>query len=54
MHKNNHENNNILFGRLEGLRITKRGFLLEEFNFCTHPYSNTSVDRAGTPNPSSK
>ncbi len=28
--------------------------VLEEFDFCTRPYSNASVDRAGTPNPSSK
>jgi hypothetical protein len=28
--------------------------LLEEFNFRTRPYSNASVDGAGTPNPSSK
>jgi len=28
--------------------------VLEEFDFCTCPYSNTSVNRAGTPNPSSK
>jgi len=28
--------------------------VLEEFNFCNHPYSNASVDRAGTPNLSSK
>ena len=28
--------------------------LLEEFDFCTHPYSNASVDQAGTLNPSSK
>ena len=27
---------------------------LEEFDFCTRPYSNASVDRAGTLNPSSK
>ena len=28
--------------------------VLEEFDFCTRPYSNASVDRAGTPNPTSK
>ena len=28
--------------------------VLEEFDFCTRPYSNASVDRAGTLNPSSK
>jgi hypothetical protein len=28
--------------------------VLEEFAFCTRSYSNASVDRAGTPNPSSK
>jgi hypothetical protein len=33
---------------------TNNDRLLEEFDFCTRPYSNASVDRAGTPNPSSK
>ncbi len=26
--------------------------VLEEFDFCTRPYSNASVDRSGAPNPS--
>ncbi len=39
---------------LEQSAYTRRRILLEEFAFCTRPYSNASVDRAATPNRCSK